>query len=116
MRKALIYHADPEVSEQFEADMASHDWKIDTCNGMMQMLRMIQECNYEIVVLSSDRMNVELSTLLGTIRTLQNRPRIIVNLAEVIDSLGLANLARDGTIIQGKLTSEKLLEATQGES
>jgi hypothetical protein len=116
MHKALIYHAGSRMSKQLGEEMASHNWELDACNGMMEMLRLIQESDYEIVVLSSDRMNVELSTLVGTIRTLQKRPRIIVNLAGAIDCLGIANLARDGTIIRGTLTSEKLLKATREEN
>ena len=116
MQRALIYHPDLRTSGQLETDMASHGWAIDTCDGMMESLRLIQESDYEIVVLTSDRMNVEISTLMGTIRTLQKKPRIIINLAGTIDCLGIANLANDGAIIRGALTSEKLLKAAQEKS
>lgn len=113
MQRALIYHAGPDISKQLQAEMTAHGWLIDVCNGMLEMLRLIEEQDYEIVVLSSDRMNVELSTLMGTIKTLQKRPRVLINLAGAIDSLAIANLARDGTVISGTLTSEKLLEAAR---
>jgi DNA-binding response OmpR family regulator len=116
MQKALIYHPDPRTSRQLETDMASCGWAIDTCGGMMEMLRLIQESDYEIVVLISDRMNVEMSTLMRTIRTLQKKPRIIINLAGTIDCLGIDSLADDGAVIRGALTSEKLLKAAQEKS
>ncbi len=111
MYRALIYHADLAVSAKLRADMEEHDWEIDACGGMLEMLRLIQERDYEIVVLSSDRMNVELSTLMGTIRTLREKPRILINLAGTIDSLAIANLTHSGTVIRGKLTPEKFIEA-----
>ena len=110
MQKMLLYHGDPDVSKHLQTEMTAHGWSIDACDGMLEMLRSIEERDYEIVILSSDRMNVELSMLIGTIRTLQRKPRILVNLAEEIDSLSLANLANDGGVIRGALTSEKLLE------
>ena len=114
MYKALIYHADLDVSAKLRADMEEHGWEIDACGGMLEMLRLIQERDYEIVVLSSDRMNVELSTLMGTIRSLREKPRILINLAGAIDSLAIANLTRNGTNIRGKLTPEKFLQAAEG--
>ncbi len=116
MRNALIYHADPEISRKLRTDMEEHGWEIDACGGMLEMLRLIQERDYEIVVLSSDRMNAEVSTLMGTIRSLQRKPRILINLAGAIDSLAIANLTRNGTVIRGKLTPEKFLEAARGKS
>ena len=111
MRKALIYHADREVSARLRVDMEKHGWNIDACGGMLELLRLIQESDYDIVVLSSDRMNVELSTLIGTVRNLREKPRILINLAGTIDSLAIVNLARNGTVIRGKLTPEKFIEA-----
>ena len=113
MHKMLLYHGDPDISRQLQTDMIDHGWSIDVCDGMLDMLRSIEERDYEIVILSSDRMNMELSMLVGTIRTLQKKPRILVNLAEGIDSLSMANLANDGGVIRGSLTTEKLLEMAE---
>ncbi len=114
MNRALIYHADSRISEKLRPFVEEHGWEIDSCGGMLEMLRLIQEINYDIVLLSSDRMNVELSTLIGTIRSLREKPRILVNLAGTIDGLSIANLAGAGSIIRGKLTPEKFLEAAGG--
>jgi DNA-binding response OmpR family regulator len=116
MQKALIYHPNVKTSRQLKTDMASHGWAIDTCDGMMEMLRLIQESDYKIIVLSSGRMNVEISTLMGTIKALKKKPRIIINLAGPIDCLGVSALVNDGAIIRGDLTSEKLLKAAQEKS
>jgi hypothetical protein len=116
MHKALIYHADLEISNKLRADMEEHGWEIDACGGMLEMLRLIQERNYEIVVLSSDRINAEVSTLMGTIGRLQKKPRILVNLAGALDSGAIPSLARAGTVIRGDLTSEKFLEAANATS
>ncbi len=115
MHKMLLYHGDPDISRQLQADMTVHGWSIDVCDGMLEMLRSIEERDYETVILSSGRMNMELSMLMGTIRTLQKQPRIIVNLAEGVDSLSMATLADGGSIIRGVLTTEKLLESAEKE-
>ena len=113
MQKALIYQADPDVSDRLRAAVGPHDWSIDVCSGMLEMLRLIEEHDYEIVVLSSDRMNVELSTLIGTIKTLQKNPRIIINLEDAIGNLAITGLASEGAVIRGLLTPEKFLAAAQ---
>ena len=113
MKRILIFQVDPEVSRRLQSEMMHHDWAVDICNGTLEMLRAIQEEDYEIAVLSSDHMSVELSMLMGAIKTLQKKPRIVINLSGIIDSLVIANLARDGTLIRGALTPEKLLEITQ---
>jgi len=65
MQSALIYRADIGFSDRFSADMERHGWMVDTCRGMLEMLRLIEEREYEIVVLNAVHMDVEIYALEG---------------------------------------------------
>lgn len=114
MPDALIYHPDHECFKQLQADMKRHGWSIDACNGMLEMLRLIEKNGYEIVILNSNHLNTELCVLLEMIKRLEERPRILLNLHEEADTLPQTPPALNCTIIRGMLTGKKLLEAIQG--
>jgi hypothetical protein len=79
---------------------------------MLEMLRLIEDGDYGIVILSSDHMNVELSVLMGTIKSLRKTPRIIINLSETMDNMAIAALTPNEIIVRGDMTPEKLLAAS----
>ena len=115
MPSALVYHPDPSTSKQLQAEMEANGWSLDVCEGMLQMLRLIEKDEYEIVVLNVSNLNMEVCTLLGTIKALQKKPRILLNLAESMESIPPTPLALDYPVIRGTLTREKLMEAAERE-
>jgi len=111
MHSALVYRTDPDTLRELQTDMRAHEWTIDICDGMLQMLRLIEEKEYDLVILDLNHMNVEVSTLLETVKSLEKTPRILLNLSQSAHFLPTALLALDYPIIRGTLTSDKLLEA-----
>jgi len=116
MHKALVYRADPGCSKQLQKDMKAHEWTVEACDGMLQMLRLIEGGKYDVVILDISHMNVEISTLLDVMNSLERTPRIVLNLSESTDILPTALLALDYPLIRGTLTSDKLLETVQEEA
>ena len=116
MHKALVYRADPDASKQLQADMRGREWRIEVCDGMLQMLRLIEASEYDIVILDISHMSVEVSTLLEIIKALEKTPKILLNLTESDHILPTALLALDYPLIRGTLTSDKFLEAVQDSS
>jgi DNA-binding NtrC family response regulator len=113
MHSVLVCHPDPDTFPHLKADMGSRGWSLEVCDGMLEMLRLIQGNEYEVVVLDATRLNVEVCALLGTIETLEKNPRIVLHVPEAIDSIPAVLLTLDYPIIKGLLTSNKLLEAVQ---
>jgi DNA-binding response OmpR family regulator len=116
MHRALVYRTDPTTLTELKKDMGAHEWTIDICDGMLQMLRLIERNAYDLVILDLSHMNVQISTLLETVRALEKTPRILLNLSESADVVPTALLALDYPIIRGTLTSDKLLEAFEEKS
>ncbi len=113
MQSALIYRIDPDATVRLRAEMEARGWTIDICGRMLEMLRLIEERDYEVVVINADHMNVETCTMVGMIRELSREPRIILNLTAALDVPPPADLVRNNSVIVGDLTCEKLLEAAK---
>jgi hypothetical protein len=67
--------------------MEEYGWVIHSCEGMLEMLRLIAEDEYEIVILNAHCRNIEISTWLGAIKNLGRNPRILLNLPNSEDIL-----------------------------
>ena len=111
MQSALIYRADIGLSNSFSADMERHGWTVDTCQGMLEMLRRIEEREYEIVVINADHMDVEIYTLVSMIKELSAKPKILLKLARITGAMLPADLLRTNSVVVGDLTWEKLVKA-----
>ncbi len=111
MKSALIYRADIGFSDRFSADMERHGWTVDTCRGMLEMLRLIEEREYEIVVINAVHMDVEIYALVNMIKELSQKPKILLNLAKITAATLPADLLRTNSVVVGDLTWEKLMNA-----
>lgn len=113
MNKALIYQADPAASKRVQADMKTYGWSIDVCDGTLEMLRLIEKNEYNAVILNASHLNVEIYALLGAIKALERSPKIFLNFPQSGDLPSPALLTLEYPVIEGTLTSEKLLKAAQ---
>ena len=116
MHRVLIYRADPDSITQLRPDMEEEGWAVDECDGMLEMLRLIEEYIYEIVVLNVSRLKVETSILLGTIGQLSYAPKVVLSMPEPIDALPTSALQVGHSVVRGSLTSEKILGAIANDS
>lgn len=116
MQRILIYRADADSITQLRPDMEERGWAVDVCDGMLEMLRLIEEYMYEIVVLNVSRLKVETSILLGTIGQLPYTPKVVLNVSESIDALPTSSLLVGHSVVRGSLTSEKILGAIANDS
>ena len=112
MRKALVCQVDPVVSSQLRQDMKQHGWAIDACQGLLEMLRLLENNDYEFVVLGLTLRNVEIHTRLGAIRALDKHPKILLNMNDS-EEFAPSSLMFDYPIIKGPLDTEKFLSAMQ---
>ncbi len=87
-------------------------WAVDTCEGMLEMLRLLDRNDYEILILNLSQRNVEIQTRLGAIKALNKNPKILLNLIESEDVLS-SSLILEYPVIKGRLTPEKFLNAVQ---
>lgn len=113
MNKALIYQADPDASRQLRTDMKAHGWSIDVYDGALEMLRLIERNKYNAVVLDVSHLNVEIYALLGAIKELGRNMKIFLNFPLSGDLQSMALLTLEYPVIEGTLTSGKLLKATR---
>ncbi|RJP69139.1 MAG: hypothetical protein C4532_11235 [Candidatus Abyssobacteria bacterium SURF_17] len=113
MHKVLIWRLNAEVLGQLRDGIQLCGWAVDACDGMLEMLRRLEEEQYDVVVLSAGRVNVELSTALGAMRMLERKPRILVNIPETEDALPAALVSLGCSIIRGRLTAGNVLEFAQ---
>jgi DNA-binding response OmpR family regulator len=116
MRKVLICQIDPQTASELKRDMEGFGWAIDSCGGMLEMLRLIEENEYEMVVLNANHRNVEICTRLEAIKALEKNPKILLNLPDSVETLPSLLLMADYPMIKGNLTTEKLLAAAQEET
>jgi len=116
MQRVLIYRANPDSITQLRPDMEEKGWAVDESDGMLEMLRLIEEYRYEIVVLNASRLKVETCILLGTIGQLPYAPKVVLSLPEPIDALPTSVLRVGHSVVRGSLTSEKILDAIANDS
>ncbi|RJP15313.1 MAG: hypothetical protein C4520_20230 [Candidatus Abyssobacteria bacterium SURF_5] len=110
MNKALVCQIDADVSAHLKQEMKRYGWSIDACDGMLEMLRLLETNDYDLVVLNATARNVEIHTRLGAIKALDKNPRIILNLAESENYMP-SSLIIEFPVIKGTLTTAKLLDA-----
>jgi len=113
MPKVLMCQVDPQISSKLKSVMEEYGWAIHSCEGMLEMLRLIAEDEYEIVILNANCRNIEISTWLGAIKNLGKNPRIFLNLPNSEEILPSLLLMAEYPMINGALTVEKLLTAVQ---
>lgn len=111
MRKILICRVDPETSSRLKREMDNYGWAVDSCEGMLEMLRLIEKNEYDMIILNASDRNVEVHTRLGAIKALEKNPRIVLNLPDSEKSFPALLFMADYQTIKGALTSEKLLVA-----
>ncbi|MBI5117260.1 hypothetical protein HZA56_12365 [Candidatus Poribacteria bacterium] len=111
MAKALIYRAVSDVSQELKADLKAQGWSIDFCDGMLEMLRLIDKESYEVVVLNTNRLGMEICVLVGTIEALKKRPKILLSLPETGECQSSTFPAFGFPVIKGDLTPAKFMEA-----
>jgi DNA-binding response OmpR family regulator len=113
MAKALIYHMGSDISQKLRADLKSQGWSIDSCEGMLEMLRLIDRESYEVVVLNTNRLGMEICVLVGTIEALKKKPKILLSLPEAAEYQSLGFPAFGFPVIRGDITPAKFMEAAR---
>ncbi len=113
MNRVLIYQADPAASKRLQSEMKTHGWWLDVCEGTLELLRLIEKNEYNAVVLNANHLNVEIYALLGAIEALERSPRIFLNFPQSGNVPSPPLLTLEYPVIEGTLTSEKLLKAAQ---
>lgn len=110
--KVLVCQIDPTVTTQLKNEMKQCGWAVDRCEGMLEMLRLLQEGQYDFVVLNLSSRNVEIYTRLGAIRALGKNTKILLNVSDP-EGFVVSPLMFEYPVITGALTGEKLLNAVQ---
>ncbi|MBI4832844.1 MAG: hypothetical protein HY801_15090 [Candidatus Lindowbacteria bacterium] len=113
MARVLLYHTKPGLSRQLQADLKRYGWSVDICDGMLEMLRMIEKENYEVVVLNANRLDMEIGVLVGSIEALKKRPKILLNFSEPVERQPSGFPALGFSVISGELTPAKFVEAAK---
>jgi DNA-binding response OmpR family regulator len=112
MPKALVCQVDPTISIRLKQEMKQHGWSVDACDGLLEMLRMVESREYDFVILNLSLRNAEIYTRLGAIKALNKSPKILLNLS-VSEDVIPSSLVFEYPVIKGELTTQKLLHATQ---
>jgi DNA-binding response OmpR family regulator len=111
MYRLLIFQE--ALTPQLRTSLTRMGWTVDISESVLDMLRLIQRGDYEIVILKETPNGLDIQTIVGAIRKLGRNPKIILNVAETPDSLSLSALPLGLPIIKGRLTAENVVEATQ---
>jgi hypothetical protein len=90
-------------------------WSIDSCDGLLEMLRLLDNRDYDYVILKLSPRNVEIHTRLGAIRAIDKHPKIVLNVSEP-EGFVPSSLMLEYPVIKGALTSDKLINATRNAS
>ncbi len=113
MRKILVCQVEPQVLSKLANALEEYGWITDSCQGLLEMLRLIEKNEYEFVLLNASPRNVEVCTRLEAIKALGKNPKIVLNFSsseEIVPShLPLTQFP----MIKGVVTIEKLLTAVQ---
>ncbi|GAB4353448.1 MAG: hypothetical protein Kow0099_37670 [Candidatus Abyssubacteria bacterium] len=110
----LVSQGEP-ITPQMRSSLEGRGWTIDACESMLEMLRLIEERDYDLVILRITPHGLDFQTITGAIRELGKNPKLVLNLVEMTDILSPSALAPDVPIIRGRLTTENILETTQRE-
>lgn len=113
MLTVLVCQIDPEISSELKQAMEEYGWIIHSCEGLLEMLRLIEKNDYDVVLLNANHRSVEVSTRLEAIKALGKDPRIFLNLPNSAEILPSLLLITNYPMIKGVLTIEKLLAALQ---
>jgi DNA-binding response OmpR family regulator len=115
MPKALVCQVDPIISIRLKEEMKQHGWSVDACDGLLEMLRMVESREYDFIILSLSLRNSEIHTRLGAIKALNKNPKILLNLS-VSEDVMPSSLIFEYPVIKGELTTQKVLHAAENVS
>lgn len=113
MRHAIVWRAEDIVSAQLQEELQAEGWSLETCDGMLELLRLIENSGYDLVILNVGHLNVEAHTLLGAIEALCDPPRILLSVPEYEGALPSSLIVLNYPLVRGALTGEKILEAAK---
>ena len=113
MRKVLVCQVASNISSPLKEEMKNYGWMVDACDGLLEMLRLLEDNEYELVVLGMTPRNVEIHTRIGAIKALDKHPKIILNLDEP-GKFSPSSVMLEYPVIKGALNTQKLLQAAQG--
>jgi hypothetical protein len=115
--RILLYDLDTDTAMQLKLELEIQGCSADICDGVLEMLRLMEKSTYDVFVLCLDRLNVETSLVLNAIDALPYRARVLLNCQEPPDGRLILNTLRDDfRIVRGALTQEKLLSAAAKDS
>ncbi len=113
MRHAIAWKAEDIVSPRLQEELRVDGWSLETCDGMLELLRLVENNGYDLVILNVGHPNVEVHTLLGAIEALGTAPRILLVASEYEGALPSSIITLNYPLIRGELTGEKILEAAK---